>query len=155
MQNSFVIFLRSWNKHSVNTLSFTSPSRRSTSYSWSRTAQVPAQGTCPVWPVCQTSLVAGARLCPAVCCVTAQTSNPALRARTVKGRWKVSAICCWHPSTAPCVKSTQTALLVLRYNTDAHKNWHCLPFCWLVYHNCIVDSCCANFDCRTLIVSGR
>lgn len=95
-----------------------SPSRRSPSCSWSLSAQVPARRICPVWPVCLTSPVAGARLCPAACCGTAQTSSPALRERRWKARETVCAICCWHPSTAPCVKSTETALPVLRYTTD-------------------------------------
>lgn len=95
--------------------------RRSPSCSWSLTAQVHAQGTCLVWPVCPTSLVAGARLCPAACCGTAQTLSPALRETRGKAREKFSAICCWHPSTAPCVKSTETALLALRYITDNKK----------------------------------
>lgn len=128
-QLHFCHFSAQWVSPSVETNSLTSyalfpiicsPSRRSPSCSWSLTAQVPAQATCPVWPVYLTSLVAGARLCPAACCGTTQTSSPALRERRGKAREKVSAICCWHPSTAPCVKSTETAPLVLRYITD-HK----------------------------------
>ncbi len=103
----------------INKISYLTSSfcRRSPSCSWSLIAQVPAQDTCPVWHVCQTSPVAGVRLCPAACCGTAQTWSPALRQRRGKAKERVSAICCWRPSTAPCVKSTETAQPVLRYVT--------------------------------------
>lgn len=106
------VVIQKLNLYPLFTITF-SPFRRFLSFSWSRTAPEPARHTCPVWPVCPTSHVAGARLCPAACCGTAQTS--ALRMRRRK---KVNAICCWHPSTAPCVKSTETAPLVLGYITD-------------------------------------
>lgn len=93
-------------------------SRRSPSCSWSLSVQVPAQAICPAWPVYQTSLVAGARLCHDACCGTAQIWSRVLRERKGKAGEKPSAICCWHPSTAPCVRSIEIALLVLRYITD-------------------------------------
>lgn len=116
LKNHFLIYMRKNNKLILFSL------RRSLSCSWSPTAQGPALGTCRVWPVCLTSLVAGVHLCPAACCGTSQTLNIALKQKRVK----VSAICCWHHNTVPCVRSTEIALHVLRYSPDVTKTkWIC------------------------------
>lgn len=125
--------------------------RKYPSCSLSLSAQAPAQGTCPAWPASPTSRVAGVRLCPAACCGTAQTSSCVPKGRRETARGRASAICCSHPSTAPCVKSTETAQRALRYIGARQRFYQGFAICCCVPGT---DEYC-NLTLRTRIASGR
>lgn len=81
--------------------------------------------------------MAGVRLCPAACCETALSWNTVLRQKWLKAKETVSAICCWHHSTAPCVRITEIALHVLRYETKWYltEHWCCGWLIWKYVDN--------------------